>query len=136
MRSELLLYFIVASLFGYFLLGYIKQAEGEGDRSVFGYKASIQEDAKSHHKDSIGQVILDFTATSQEEQAGIWKRSLLHEEFMDLFPNFSAMRDFVQDRTIGEYFQKQLLGQINAIEYDFFSGTITEREAKEKFNSF
>ncbi len=136
MRSELLLYIIIASFFGYFLLGYVKQSEGEGDQSVFGHQASIQKDAKSHHEDSIGQVILDFTTTSQEEQAGIWKRSPLHEEFMDLFPNFSAMRDFVQDRIMGEYFQNQLLGQINAIEYAFFSGTITEREAKEKFHTF
>lgn len=134
MRSELLLYIIIASLFGYFLLGYVKKSEGEGDKSVFGHKASIQQDAKLHHKDSIGQAILDFSATSPEEQAGIWKRSPLREEFMDLFPNFTAMRDFVQDRIIGESFQQQLLKQIDTVEDDFFSGKITQREVKEKLD--
>jgi len=134
MRSELLLYIIIASLFGYFLLGYVKKSEGEGDKSVFGHKASIRADAKLHHKDSIGQIILDFTATPQEEQADIWKRSPLHQEFMDLFPDFAAKRDFVQDRIIGENFQQQLLERINAVEYDFFSGNITQREAKEKLD--
>ena len=123
MKSELLLYVIIASLFGYFLLGYVKNSEGEGDKSVFGHKSSIQKDL--NHKDSIGQIMLDFTATPQEEQADIWKRSLLHQEFMDLFPNFAAMRDFVQDRIMGESFQQQLLERINAVEDDFFSGRIT-----------
>ena len=134
MRSELLLYIIIASLFGYFLLGYVKKSEGEGDKSVFGHESSIQKDVKSHHKDSIGQTMLDFTATPQEEQADIWKRSPLHQEFMDLFPDFAAMRDFVQDRIIGESFQQRLLERINAVEDDFFSGRITEREAKEKLD--
>ncbi len=136
MRSELLLYVIIASIFGYFLLGYVKKSEGEGDKSVFGHKASIQEDAKSHHNDSIGQAILDLSTISQEEQSGIWKRSPLHQEFMDLIPNFTAMRDYVQDRIIGEHFQKQLLGQIDAVEDEFFSGKATLREAKEKLDSF
>jgi len=136
MRSELLLYVIIASFFGYFLLGYVKKSEGEGGQSVYGYKASMQADARSHHKDSIGQIMLDFTATPQEEQAGIWKRSPLHQEFIDLIPNFTAMRDFVQDRIIGKSFQKRLLKQINTVEDDFFSGRITEREAKEKLDLF
>jgi len=136
MRSELLFYIIIASIFGYFLLGYVKKSEGEGDKSVYGHKASIQADAKSHHKDSIGQNILDFSVTPQEEQAGIWKRSPLHQEFMDLVPNFTAMRDFVQDRITDEHFQKQLSGRIDAVEDEFFSGKITLREAKEKLDSF
>ena len=134
MRSELLLYVIIASIFGYFLLGYVKNSEGGGDKSVYGHKASIQADAKSHHRDDIGQIILDFTATPHNEQADIWKRSPLHQQFMDLFPDFAAKRDFVQDRIIGESFQQRLLKRINAVEYDFFSGMITQREAKEKLD--
>ncbi|MEA3456050.1 MAG: hypothetical protein U9R26_06055 [Campylobacterota bacterium] len=136
MRAEILLYIVVAAFFGYFLLGYIKQAEGEGDKSVFGHKASIQADNRLHHKDSIGQTILDFSTASEEEQTDIWKRSPLHQEFMDLVPNFTAMRDFVQGRIIGEDFKQELLKQINEVEDDFFSGKITEREAKEKLDSF
>ena len=135
MRSELLLYIIVASLFGYFLQGYVKKSEGEGDKSVFGHKASIQKDAKAHREDNIGQDVLDFAVISQEGQAGIWKRSPLHQEFMDILPNFMAMRDFVHDRIIGESFQQRLLQQINATEYDFFSGKTTQREAKEQLDA-
>ena len=136
MKSELFLYIIIASLFGYFLLGYVKKSEGEGDKSVFGHKASIQEDAKSHHKDSIGQNILNLSTISQEDRASIWKRSTLRQEYIDLFPNFTAMRDFIQDRILGDSFQQQLLKQIDMVEDDFFSGKITQREAKEKLDSF
>lgn len=134
MRSELLLLVVVASLFGYFLLGYVKKSEGEGDVSVFGQKASLKEDATFHHKDSIGQLILDVSGTSDDKRMGIWKRSPLHDQFMTLFPNFTAMRDFVQDRIVGEALQQLLLKQIGTVEDDFFSGKITQREAKEKLD--
>ena len=134
MKSELLLYIIIAAFFGYFLLGYVKKSEGEGDTSVFGHRASIMADTKSHSIDVNGQEILDFSNTLEDEQVSIWKRSALHQEFMDLMPNFMAMRDFVQDRIISKSFQRQLLERINTVEDAFFSGEITQRETKERLD--
>lgn len=136
MRSELLLYLVIAAFFGYFLLGYVQKSEGEGDASVFGHSAMIKSDAKSHIVDINGESILDFSTTPEEEQIGIWKRSSLREEFMDLIPNFVAMQDFAHDRIIGEDFQQKLLGQIKTVEDEFFSGKITQREIKEKLDIF
>jgi len=134
MRAEVLLYIIVAAIFSYFLLGYVQQSEGEGDASVFGHTASIKADAKLHSTDINGQSILNISNTFGGDQVDIWKRSPLHQEFMDLIPNFMAMQDFVHDRIIDKAFQEKLIKQINTVESDFFSGKITQREIKEKLD--
>ena len=133
MRSELLLYLLVAAFFAYFLFGYIQKSEG-GGASVYGHSASIQTDARTHSIDINGQSILDLTETPEEKQAGIWKRSSLHSEFIELIPNFIAMHHFIQDRIIGETFRKRLVTQVNMAEDAYQSGRISQREIKEKLD--
>ena len=133
MRSELLLYLLVAAFFGYFLFGYIQKSEG-GGASVFGHSASIQTDARAHSIDVNGQSILDLSEVPEEKQTGIWERSSLHSEFMELIPDFIAMRNFIQDRIIGNEFQEKLRERVNTVEDDFLSGRITQIEIKEKLD--
>ncbi|OQX72838.1 MAG: hypothetical protein B6D59_07300 [Campylobacteraceae bacterium 4484_4] len=133
MRSKLLLYLLVAAFFAYFLFGYIQKSEG-GGANVYGHSASIQTDAKAHSIDMNGQSILDLTATPEEKQANVWKRSSLHSEFLELVPNFVAMHHFIQDRIIGETFRKRLLTQVDMAEGAYQSGRISQREIKEKLD--
>lgn len=136
MRSEFILLIAVAALFGYFFFGYLQKSEGDADPTVFGQKASIKEDAKFHRKDSIGQPVLDLTLASQENHIGIWHRSPLRQEFLSLFPNFSAMKNFAKDRIVGEDFQSGLLAEITAAEDDYFTGKTSQREAKERLERY
>ncbi len=135
MRSELLLLVAVAALFAYFFLSYVKKSGGEGDVSVYGYKASIQSDAKLHQKDDLGQTLLDLSSTPSEEYTEIWKRSPLHQEFIDLVPNFEEMRHFAKDRILGEEFQQKIIQRIDTVEDEYFSGNITQMEIEEKLDA-
>ncbi len=136
MRSEFILLIVVGALFGYFFFGYLQKSEGDADPTVFGQKASIKEDAKYHRKDSIGQPILDLTLAPQENHINIWHRSPLKQEFLSLFPNFSAMKNFAKDRIIGEDFQNRLLAEVTAAEDDYFTGKTSQREAEERLERF
>lgn len=135
MKNELILFVVVGVVFGYFLLGFIRSSEGKGDDTVvintnFGGDTSLQK------KDIIGRNVIDLSTTSESLQSEAWLNSALHNEFMDIFPNFTAMREFATQRVEGEPFQQQLLDKISEVEDDFFSGRITEDVAKKNLDIF
>jgi hypothetical protein len=81
-------------------------------------------------KDSIGQEILDLTDVSPSVQIEAWNQSLVKEEYLSLFPNFSEMKRFISDRIRGEAIQAKLLHALNSVEDKFFSGEISMEKAK------
>ena len=85
--------------------------------------------------DSIGQDILDLTGADANTQFEAWNKSLLKEEFLTLFPNFSAMKDFANERIRGKILQDKLINLTNDMEDKFFSGTITAEQAKRELGS-
>jgi len=123
MKNELLIFVAVGLFFGYFMLGFVKNTEGTGDDTV---TININSDTDSSliGKNIIGQTTINLGTTIEAKQGKVWRNSSLHSEFMDLFPDFSAMRDFANDRVLGDDFQQKLIAKIDSVEDDFFSGKI------------
>ncbi|SFZ97320.1 hypothetical protein MNB_SV-5-249 [hydrothermal vent metagenome] len=80
--------------------------------------------------DSVGQDILDVTGADVKTQLGAWNSSLLKDEFLDLFPDFTEMKNFINDRIRGKILQDKLTKKVTEIEDKFFSGGITAEDAK------
>lgn len=135
MKNELMLFVVVGVFFGYFLLGFVKNSEGTGEDTVV-INTDFGGDTSLEKKDIIGRSVIDLSLTPESTQSEAWLRSALHNEFLDLFPNFTAMRDFAAERVEGEPFQQQLLNKISQVEDDFFSGRITEDVAKKNLDTF
>jgi len=127
MKNELLILVAVGIFFGYFMLGFVKNTEGIGDDTIT-INLNSGGDSSLLGENSIGQTTIDLSTVAESGQSKAWKESSLHGEFMDLFPDFSAMKDFVNDRVLGDPFQKKLMDKVTSVEDDFFSGKI-EREA-------
>lgn len=85
--------------------------------------------------DSIGQDILDLTGADEKTQIGAWNESMLKDEFIELFPNFSEMKNFVEDRVRGKILKDKLLNTITKIEDQFFGGGITAEDAKRELST-
>ncbi len=80
--------------------------------------------------DSIGQEILELTGVDAATQVGAWNESKLKDEFIVLFPDFSDMKRFVQERIRGDVLQAKLSRLIDDVENKYFSGTIDAEQAK------
>ena len=131
-----LMFFIAIGLgFLYFVTNFVGDIQAEDDA----YKNNDynQEHIYDAYKtvDSIGQDILDLTGADAKTQLGAWNKSMLKDEFLELFPNFDEMKIFVTDRIRGKLLQDKLTNTLNTVEDKFFSGTMGAEQAKSKLSS-
>ncbi len=123
-----MIFVVVGAFFAYFLLGYVKNSEGQKDDTVFVDAGSkYGNDPKKRHGTYTHSV--DFTGVEEWRQADKWQQSLLHEEFMRLFPDFQSMREFAKSNIIGDSFKEKLVSKIDQVESDFYENKIDKNEA-------
>jgi hypothetical protein len=131
-----LMFFIAIGLgFLYFVTNFVGDIQAEDD-------AYANNDYKQEHiydkyntVDSIGQDILDLTGADVKTQLGAWNNSLLKDEFLDLFPDFTEMKNFINDRVRGKILKDKLTKTVTTIEDKFFSGGITAEDAKRELST-
>ena len=101
-------------------------------------EAYIQEHGNDQYKmtDSIGQDILNLMGVDEQKQVEVWNRSDLKVEFLSLFPDFSEMRRFANERIRGKFLKEKLLRHINKIEGEYFAGNIDAEQAKRLLELF
>jgi len=134
MDKSLLLFIAGGIGFIYFITSFIGdiQAEDEAYQNKEYSTKTLHEKYKKI--DSIGQNILDFTNVPENIQLDVWKNSGLKMEFLELFPDFSEMKLFVNDRIIGDVLQNKLNQKLESIEDKFFSGNLTSEQAKRELS--
>jgi hypothetical protein len=64
----------------------------------------------------------------------LWKRSPLHIEYINLFPDFSEMTLYVDDRIYDAELKSTILNQLKKVESDFFTGAVSPVQAKENLD--
>jgi len=122
--------------FLYFVTSFVGDIQAEDDKYA-------NNDYKQEHKydkyetvDSVGQDILDLTGVPANVQIAVWNDSVLQDDFLELFPDFSEMKLFVADRVVGQFLQNKLNQKLEKAEDKFFSGSITVEQAKRELSSF
>lgn len=136
MSQGLIIFIAIGAILSYILVGFIGDLQDEDDKLISQEKLIAKEDMSYHQKDVVGQTILIFKDVSFEKKLNIWKRSPLHQEFLDFFPNFTEMKAFINDRIVDADFQQRLSKIVDNTEDAFFSGEITQEQAKEKLDAF
>jgi hypothetical protein len=135
MDKSLMFFIAIGMGFLYFVTNFVGDIQAEDD-------AYANNDYKQEHIydkyqaiDSIGQEMLDLTGADAKTQLGAWNNSMLKDEFLELFPRFDEMKNFVKDRIRGKILQNKLTTTINTIEDKFFSGAVDAEQAKRKLSS-
>ena len=136
MSQGLIIFIAIGAILSYILVGFINDIQDADDKLITQEKLIAKEDKSYYRKDVVGQTILVFKDISFQKKLGIWKRSPLHQEFMDFFPNFLEMKAFINDRILDADFQQRLSKKVDETEDAFFSGEITQEQAKEKLDTF
>lgn len=130
MDKTFLAYVAVGIGFLYFVTNFVGDIQAEDER----YRNSGYEIEHKYDKymgvDSIGQDVLKFTGVNVKTQKAAWNASQIKQEFLEIFPDFAAMRAFVSDRIEGDGVKSTLLAKIKEVEDKYFSGEMTAEQAK------
>jgi len=81
-------------------------------------------------EDSVGRPVLNVLSADAALQKEAWNAVKLRDEYLSLFPDFSFMKKFLEERIQGEPLKASLLKQLSTVEDQFFSGAITADQAK------
>jgi len=135
MDKSLMIFIAIGLGFLYFVTTFVGDIQAEDDA----YRNNDYNQERIYDKyqtvDSIGQGILDLTGDDMKTQLGAWNSSMLKDEFLELFPRFDEMKNFVSDRIRGQLLQDKLTSTITTIEDKFFSGTMSVEQAKRELSS-
>lgn len=129
MDKSLMIFIAVGIGFLYFITTFVGELQEDDNLQNSGYVEKHQYDAYQS-VDSIGREILDMTGATVSVQVAAWNSSKLKEEFLTLFPDFSDMKIFVEERVRGKVLQEKLIGTIDNVENQYFSGTVNAEGAK------
>ena len=129
MDKTLLVFLLIGVGFFYFVMNLVKETETDSEKAR---NVSYQQEqyTKYYKVDSIGQDILDVTLADPMMQLKVWKHSRLKEEFLEIFPDFDMMKNFVKSRIRGDALVQKLTNKINEVEDKFFSGSMNAEQAK------
>lgn len=129
MDRSLLIFIAVGVGFLYFITNFVGDIQEDDKFQNEEYKQKHQYD-KYQSADSIGREILDVTGEPVDVQVEAWNSSLLKTEFLTLFPDFSDMKKFAEERVRGEVLQTKLAGLVDTVEDKYFSGAMNAEQAK------
>ena len=127
----LMIFVVAAGIAFYLLTNVIGQFKEEDNRLMNDNELLAQEDQKGYRTDVVGDMVLVKSDAPIEKRIGVWKRSPMHEEYIALFPNFSEMELYVDDRVHDDELKGRILKKLKKIGSDFFSGSVGEIQAKE-----
>lgn len=115
--------------FLYFITNFVGEIQQDDNLQNNEYKDKHKYDAYQT-VDSIGREILDVTGSDASVQVAAWNGSILKTDFLMLFPDFSEMKIFVNERVRGKALQVKLINSVNDAEDKYFSGVMNAEQAK------
>jgi len=136
MDKSFLAFLAVGLAFFYFITHFVGGIQAEDER--YRNSAYEQEHKYDAYKgvDSVGRTVLNVENADPATQVGAWNEGSLKQEFIELYPDFSLMKDFIRNRVYGEPIKTNLLKHVDDIEAKFFSGKLTTEQAKAALESF
>ena len=134
MDKGLLIFTAIGLISIYFLINFVGDIQSNNEKPRGAYKKE-SEYLQYHRVDIIGDTILDVDNIDEKKQLEVWNSSELKKEFMELFPNFDAMKRYVNDKIRGDALQEKLLKRIDDVEIQFISGTLSGEQSKSKLES-
>jgi len=136
MDKSFLLYVLVGLGFIYLVTTYVGDIQSEDE--VYRNNEYEQKHKYDAYKsvDSVGRQVLNVTGVDPQTQISAWNEGSLKQEFLDLYPDFALMKDFINNRVTGEPIKSKLLKLVDDTETKFFSGELTTEQAKHALKSF
>ena len=135
MDKSLMLFILIGIGGVFFVTNFVGDIQKEDE--VYRNDGYNEETKYNQYKmeDSIGREILDVTGAPVSIQMDAWNASVLKDEFLAIFPDFSGMKIFAEERVRGKALKSKLKSTLESIEDAFFSGAMSAEDAKRKLGT-
>lgn len=133
MDKSLFIFILIGVGFLYFITNFVGDIQQDDKFQSEEYKQKHQYD-QYKSVDSIGREILDMTGAPIGTQVQAWNNSALKTEFIALFPDFSDMKLFINERVRGEALKAKLTSSVDDVESKYFSGAMNAEDAKRELS--
>ena len=135
MDKSLILFILVGIAGIYFVTNFVGDIQREDE--VFRNEGYNEKNKYNQYKsvDSIGRDVLDVTGAPVSVQLDAWNSSALKQEFLNIFPDFSGMQVFIEERVRGNALKAKLKSTVESVEYAYFSGNMSAEDAKRKLGN-
>lgn len=133
MDKSLFIFILIGVGFLYFITNFVGDIQEDEKFQNEEYKQKHQYD-QYQSVDSIGRDILDMTGAPLNTQVQAWNNSALKTEFLELFPDFSDMKMFINERVRGDVLTAKLTASVNTVESKYFSGSMNAEQAKRELS--
>ncbi len=130
MDKTFLVFLAIGIGFLYFITHFVSGIQAEDEQ----YRNSEYEQKHKYDAykgvDSVGRDVLNAIGVDARTQIAAWNEGSLKQEFLELYPDFALMKDFIKNRVNGEPIKSKLLKQVDDVETKFFSGALSPEQAK------
>jgi len=135
MDKSLMLFILIGIGGVFFVTNFVGDIQKEDE--VYRNDGYDQENKYNQYKteDSIGREILDVTGAPVTIQMEAWNASVLKKEFLAIFPDFSGMQVFADERVRGNALKSKMNSTLESVESAYFSGGMSAEDAKRKLGS-
>ena len=133
MDKSLFIFILIGVGFLYFITNFVGDIQEDEKFQNEEYKLKHQYD-QYKTVDSIGREILDLTDASVNTQVQAWNNSALKTDFLELFPDFSEMKIFVNERVRGDALKAKIISQVDNVEAKYFGGNMDAEQAKRELS--
>jgi hypothetical protein len=134
MNKGLMIFIAVGALMFYLVTNFVGKLKNEDERLLTSQDKQVMEDQKSYRSDVAGDMVIVKSDEPIKKRIELWKRSPLHIEYINLFPDFSEMTLYVDDRIYDAELKSTILNQLKKVESDFFTGAVSPVQAKENLD--
>jgi len=129
------LFFIISGL-----ITFVNDLNADVDVS-YGFTSSKNSQSSQNHKyqgiNMYGEMTLIVSDLDKLKKIKVWEKSLLNQEMLDLFPNFTNMKILVENRLVDDgLFKEELLEKIAKIEDRYIGGLETGQSARTSLSKF
>jgi len=136
MKQTVIFFAIVIGLFIYWFMGTMNNIIDDTDVSIgFNEKAVVTGSKSAIEYNANGNEVIVFNGVSIKEKKRLWNNSDLKVEMVELFPNFSEMKYFVEEHIEDDDFKKLLLSHVEDVEFKYIGGSLTVAEAKQELSN-
>ena len=136
-KSVMIFGFIVFLIISW-LIGFVDELHDDVDVNYgFNEKKLVEGDMRNYKLDSVGNNVLELSSLSLVEKKKLWKDSPLQDEMIALFPNFSDIKYFIENRIEDDgSFKEELLKHVESVQEEYIGGGMTGNRAKAILSNF
>ncbi len=135
MNRSMIIFVVVGIALFFGITNFVGKLKDEDDRLMNASDIQKKQDAEAYRTDVVGNAVIVASNAPIAKRIDTWKRSPLHDEYMDKFPDFSDMKLYIDDRVQDTELKDIIIRSLEKVESKYFAGGLSPIQAKEEIDN-